>query len=486
MPPLHRYLRALFVVLVLLDLAFSGYQHYVMPIDGDLTPIVAPSIAYRQVLDDPLGLAVLLKNEIYAAPNRYFAHASMAGYFRHVPLALQGFVPPVDSIYLACGVFKILLNIGLLYLLTWYASGERRPRSFKFWLTAVLVAPLFQTYGYGIQMAVIHSAITYCFFYGFPLALLLVWLAPFYHAARRGEPVRLRAWEVVGLGLLALYLALHGPIVSGVVGVLFPGVVAVWVIRQLATPAGHSWLQRLLRLPARLPRPALGLGGWFGALVLYSLYIGRNNAENLTVPMPLTERYELLLLGIGDIFTGNPGLWLLALVLVINAALLRWQVATTREQQWLLTCLRWLSVFAVVYIALTPLGGFRAYRPHILRCDLMAPITLAMMALYAGSAQHLIRHLPGRFRGAYIGGVVLLAGVYWGVDLGTDSRDQYFCERRNLKRIAQSTEPIVKLSRDCNVMSWQIDNTYSAEIGAQMLYYWGVTDTLRQYQQRLY
>lgn len=483
---MRRYLTGIFVLLVLLDLGYSGYQHYVMPIDGDLTAIIAPAPWYSQVLADPLGLSVLLKNETYSSPNRYFAHATMAVYFRYAPLLLQGFVAPVDSIYLACDLFKILLHLGLLYLLACYASGQQGISSFTFWLSAVLVAPLFQTYGFGDQMAVIDSSITYCFFYALPLALLLVWLWPFYAAARRSEAVRLSGGHTLGLLVLAAYLALHGPIVAGVVAILFPGVLLVWVMKQVLSATRQPWTQLLRGLARQVPRPALLLGIWFGSLVLYSLYIGRNNSENLATPLPLTERYELLLLGIADLFKGKPGLWLLLAALLVNAVLLRWWVPATRDRYWLLTSLRWLGVFALLYIAVTPLGGFRPYRPHILRYDLIMPLTLAMMAAYAASSSYLLRQLRGGLRSGYIAGVVGLAGIYWLVDISDAMRDRYLCERRTLKELARATEPLVKLPPDCTVMAWgPINDAYYSDAGARMLFHWGVTDTIRHYYQPL-
>lgn len=479
----RRLLTTLCVVLVALDLAYSGYQYYVVPLDGDLGPIVAPAAWYRPVLDDPLGLAVLLRDTTYAAPNRYFAHATMGVYFRHVPLALQLVVAPLDSVYVACALFKLLLHVGLLFLLAWYAGGGKWRRGLPFWLTVALLAPLFQTYGFSYSMAVIDGSTTYCFFYALPLLLLLVWLRPFYRAAWQGEPLRVGVVGALALGALALYLALHGPVAGGAVGVLFPGIVLAWLVRQLTASDGRSWPQRLKGLPAQVPWPALGLLSWFGVLVLYSLYIGRNNSENLTLPMTLAERYELLWAGVADIFCGNPGQRLLGLALLISAGLLRWRLPATPERQRLLRSLGWLSIFAVVYVVLTPLGGYRPYRPHILRYDVMIPVTLPMMALYAAMASHLLLQLTGWWRHAYLAAAVGLAGVFWYVDMDDSFRGRYLCEHHNLKRLANATEPLVKLPPDCAIMAWTINDSYSAPSNAELLYYWGVTKTFRRYYQ---
>src|SRR5690606_10158483 len=91
-------------VLFMLDIAYSFIQHYQMPLDGDLGPISLPSEAYKKVLSDPFGFQVLLKNEVYPAPNRYFAHQLVSGYFKTAPLLLQTFVSPVKSVYMSCAI----------------------------------------------------------------------------------------------------------------------------------------------------------------------------------------------------------------------------------------------------------------------------------------------------------------------------------------------------------------------------------------------
>ncbi|MGK0365657.1 MAG: hypothetical protein ACI85O_002723 [Saprospiraceae bacterium] len=62
----------LFAILLVLDFGYAFYQFYQIPIDGDLPLIVVPIEHYQKVLTDPFGLSVLLNDEVYAAPNRFF------------------------------------------------------------------------------------------------------------------------------------------------------------------------------------------------------------------------------------------------------------------------------------------------------------------------------------------------------------------------------------------------------------------------------
>ncbi len=98
-------IKSFFLIVLVLDLAYSFYQHYKMPVGGDIAQIVVPTPGhgYYQVLQDPLGFGVLLDNKIYSNPNRFFVHWIASSYFLHVPLFLQimGF-PDRQYLFLLC------------------------------------------------------------------------------------------------------------------------------------------------------------------------------------------------------------------------------------------------------------------------------------------------------------------------------------------------------------------------------------------------
>ncbi|HFA51149.1 MAG TPA: hypothetical protein ENJ95_19230, partial [Bacteroidetes bacterium] len=220
----NRNLTCILFLLLTIDAAYSFYQHYQMPLDGDLAKIVLPVKEYKKVLDDPFGLNVLLRAESYPAPNRFFAHASMLAYFKNVPLLLQKFTNPLDSIYLSCAIAKTGIQLFLIWLLARYISGEKNIFRKNFLLAAILITPLFQTNGYNISMGIIDKSITYTFFYALPLGLLLLFFLPFYKYWWEGKPLGFNIYTKAGLILLAIYLAFSGPLVPGVVLILCPSV----------------------------------------------------------------------------------------------------------------------------------------------------------------------------------------------------------------------------------------------------------------------
>ena len=478
---LKRYATILLLLFVGLDLALTFWQSYQLPLDGDLAAIVLPSAWYRAVLHDPLGWSVLRDHAVYAAPNRFFAHAALLGYMRAVPRWFQAWASPIDSIYLASALFSTVVQAGLLVLLATYGRLARPgagPRGW--WLAAALLAPLFQTAGYNGQMGIVIRSLTYTFFYTFPLALLLLWLLPFYGALCRQQPLRLPALLVPVWLVLAVVLALNGPVVPAAAVVRGALVIGRWGWQAWRQPAGPG-LARWAR-PAWLSGQALGLGLFFAFMCAYSLYIGRSNAENGVSPS-LAELYQRLPHGVVDMLSGKLGLPLLLAFVLLNAQLLR-RYAPGADGLWLRQVLRWVGGFAVLYIALLPLGGYRPYRFYLLRNDSVLPVLLGLLLAYGLSTLLLLRQLPLRPRRWYGAGVLLLTLIFVNADRRLSLRDNNTCERQALAQLARAPERVVRLPADCTVMSWlPVTDTTQSAANADLLYYWGVTPTRKRYYQ---
>jgi hypothetical protein len=55
--------RWLFLALIIADLIYSWFQFYHTPLDGDLAAMVLPAPEYRQSMNDPFGISVLLHHD---------------------------------------------------------------------------------------------------------------------------------------------------------------------------------------------------------------------------------------------------------------------------------------------------------------------------------------------------------------------------------------------------------------------------------------
>ncbi|OWP62983.1 hypothetical protein CDA63_11405 [Hymenobacter amundsenii] len=472
-----RYLLPLLVLFVALDLAYTGWENYQMPLDGDLARIVLPAPECRPVLSDPFGWAVLTRHAVYVAPNRFFAHAAMVAYFKSVPFGLQRLMSPISSVYAACGLFSALVQALLLFVLGLYASGSARLGR-RFWLVVALLVPLFQSAGYHNQMGIIDNAVTYTFFYAFPLALLLLFYWPFYQAARGAARFRPRWWQYGLLLALALLLSFNGPIIPGVVAVLNTGICLYWLARQWQATGGN-----IAAVGQRVPWPAFSLLLLFGGLCLYSLYIGQFELESRDITIPLAERYRRLPTGLNETFFRRPALAIVLGAVLLNTLLIGRVLPATAEGRRLRRLLGWLGLFAAAYMLLLPLGGYREYRPFIIRRDSIMPVLLGLMALYAATTYYVAAHLAGRARGWYLGWVGALC-LFYTVSDNIWRYPTNACQRQALETLAQARTPTVQLPESCPVLAWQpITNYAESEVQAHLLDYWGITWGKRLFQQ---
>jgi hypothetical protein len=469
------WLLACLVLAVLADLAFTYAQNLRLTIDGDLAAIVVPRADYAAVLHDPFGLGVLLGDGWYSAPNRFFSHLMMRAYCLHVPLALQAVASPITSVYAAMALLNVLVQALLLYVLGWYATGTRCLGSLRLWVAMALLVPFFQTSGYNGQMAIIDNSLTYNFFYAIPVLLLLVLLWPLYQAAWQGRPLRLAWYQLVAMLLLSVVLALSGPIIGGAVVVL------------LAGSGGHAvwrrWQQPPVERLRHLPWQALLVCGWLGAWCLYSLYIGRHNTENLAVVIPVWQRYQLVPHGIFDELTSKLGLPLLVASCLGNVWLIRRRLPATDEGLRIRQVLRWIGWFALVYVALLPLGGYRSYRPLIVRHDSILPITIGLVCFYALSTSYILKVWQARARRWYGLAVLAVAFIFMYADRRLYPRHDNACERQALSLLAKAgAKPVVRLPDSCTVMSWEpITSPSESLINAELLAHWGITKGRKPY-----
>jgi hypothetical protein len=265
-------------------------------------------------------------------------------------------------------------------------------------------------------------------------------------------------------------------------GVLFACIALHWVVQQWqegARPGLQQWWAGLQRLPAR-PLVLLGI---FGLLCLYSIYISRFERESLNHSLPLWERYARIPAGILWQYR-KLGMPLLTLAVLANAQLLHRLLPEAPGSQQALRLMRWLGIFALLFLLMLPLGGYRDYRELIVRRDSVLPLILGMVLTYGLSTYVLLQNLPARARRWYRVAVAVFSLIYLYADRHLPNVSNT-CERQQLARLAQASEPVVRLNADCTLMSWEINRSpdYS-DINAQLFEYWGITPGKKLYYQQ--
>ena len=303
---------------------------------------------------------------------------------------------------------------------------------------------------------------------------------PFYKAYSNGVKLTLSIGHKIFLLFLLLLLSLNGPLVPGVVLLICPAVLLYKWSLNFKKSSHLPFLKRATTSVIKIPGTYLFYFIIFIVLCLYSLYIGRNDAENGN-PIPLIERYKRLPIGLFHLLTSEFGFPLLFSAIALNSIQI-YKSQQTKERTLILTMLKWIGIFGAVYLLMLPLGGYRSYRPNIVRSDTFMPITLGLMFIYALSTYYLIMQLKSTYKVAYISVVVLVSLVFTIADKPSRGND---CEKLALQEISKSTEKIIPLDCNCTIMSWsKISNYDDSKWNTQLLEHWGIIKGQKFYYQK--
>lgn len=476
---MKQYLRYILVFFLLADLSYSFIQHYHISLDGDMASIILPADSYHNVMQHPFGIHAVANNIKYPATNRYFAHLAMMAYFKTLPFVLQHFTEPIDSIYLSCAIAKTCIQAGLIFLLAVFCTGTFKVLRVDFLIAACLITPLFQTSGYHGFMGIIDHAITYTFFYALAMMLLLLFFLPFFYSGFHNRLSGLPLFQVIFLLLLGVVVSFNSALNPAIILITcFLIVISQWLAFYKKSKENHL-KQKVVKMLYSIPLSWYIVFFFVCMLSLYSLYLGGYNSENQWHPIPLLKRYAKLPWGLYYQFTQKLGMPLLITMIVVNTVVLHKWRNDARAQK-IKKLLLWIGIFAVIYISLLPFGGYRDYRPNIIRRDSIIPVFLSMFFYYGISSLYIIKNMKLSRKYFYIGGVIVFSLVLMNADRINLKHNS--CERKAIEKIAQSNDTIVAIERDCSVMSWgKILDIHNSEVNAAMFQYWRITNEKKLY-----
>jgi len=463
--------RIVLILLLLCDIGYSFEQHRSQPLDGDLPWNVVPADEVIPILADPFGWTVITQKESYPNPNRYFSHITIKVWYEKVPLFLQRFVSPIESVYLASAIFKILIQALLIFLLAVAISGTFHVFNIDFLIAAILVTPFFQTEGYQSYMGIIDSAPTYVFFYAMPLALLLICFLPlalrFYHGKNYSyTPLQLLFWIPMGI-----VVSLSGPLNPGVVLIFSLLFFLVSFHEQYLLQPQKRFLNRMGCSVLQTPRVFWRFLLPVSIFSLYSLFLGSFNSNNIAIPLPAL--YLKLPAGLFNLITTKLGYPVILMTLVLNMILVRKSNDQDHGRK-ILQLYKWFGLFALIYILLLPMGGYRENRPNVIRYDTMMPVLAGIVFLVGLSSMFLFKTLsPNRLRWY----VPIIAGVLvlFTVNDQPASR-KADSQKAALRQIAESPSDTIGLDPDCNLIYWgKLSKPGDSKLVSRMLTKWRIT-----------
>ena len=461
MPLKSRY-GIIILLLLLADTAYTFLQHRNVALDGDMPSIILPAPHYEPVLSSPFGIKAISGEAAYASPNRFFVHWGMYHYFRAAPSLFSSFDGPVFGIFTASAVAKTVGHICLILLLARLAT--RKEDKWNLIGVAVLIVPLFQSAGYyNPVMGIIEQAPTYTCFYAWPSVLMLCWLLLFLKGKVAAQPASVL--ERLSLFTLTLTLPFTGPLIPGVIAVGFTLLLGYTVLGLLRTEHATNWksLHQKLTIDRWIALIALGILG------LYSLYLGALSTEQQQVD--LLARYQRLPEGLLKMLTNKPGLSILIGGIVIHFGLLR-RFKTPELKPWYRTEVRFLLLFAALYILLIPFGGYRDYRPDIVRRDTLQPVLLALFYLWGKSGLLLFRNtnikswlkLP----------TIAILSLFTIADITPVMQSS--CQEEQLRAMTKEKARSISIDPECRILTWPQNPDQETRFSSELLVLWGILE----------
>ena len=148
-----------------------------------------------------------------------------------------------------------------------------------------------------------------------------------------------------------------------------------------------------------------------GIFSSYSLYLGKYNLHNSIYSASLVDLYLSLPTGIYYQFTQKLAFPVLFLILVINVLIIS-RMSKTSERKKILNAFKWIGLFSLIYILLLPLGGYRDYRPNILRYDTIMPITLSLFFVFGTTSLFILKNISRQKRYWYIPLMAVIIFIY--------------------------------------------------------------------------
>nr|WP_319511613.1 hypothetical protein [uncultured Draconibacterium sp.] len=463
-------LKWIFIVFILADLSFSFLQYYQTPLFGDIQGGVLPEPAVQEVLDDPLGFSAIQTEEKHVNPNRFFSHYLLMKYFRNVPLFIQNFTSPINSVYLSSAIAKLVVQILFIYCITSLITNRYNPLNHNYIVAAAIVTPMFQSHGFWSTMGIIDKSIAYTFFYGIPIVLTMLFLLPIL--------LNIIYKRTIPFGLYFLLfpfiiiLPLSGPLIPGILLIMTCLIVSSRCL-MYAKQCNNNINCLLKRIPKSVYILLLPISIWS----MYSLYLGTYDSNLFEGTISIGQRYLRLPNGIYREIFHALGVPLMLVVIGINIYLLKKQ-NLLKERATFLYAFKWIILFSLIYIFLLPFGGYRPYRPFIIRHDTIIPVTTVLIFFFAASSFNLLQSLQNKSKRNYLILLIFVLLTFSIADIKGLGRNK--CERKALKKIAQSKEKIVSIPKDCFVLSWANNSIpQDSKMRAELLYYWNITPEVK-------
>ncbi|MFT6718803.1 MAG: hypothetical protein ACJAY8_001201, partial [Sphingobacteriales bacterium] len=239
-----------------------------------------------------------------------------------------------------------------------------------------------QTCGYGNYIQLVDKSISYLFFYGLPLMVLgfFVWFW-----IRVNKKTGWTLFTYTKLGGFLLFLAFSGPLTAPLMALFL----LFWM--------GYQHRRGFLKQRHFI------LSGVVFLVCAYSFFLGKFNTVFFQENISVLERYQRIPLGLWNTLTGKPWWLFYALPFVLFRLIFseKWKAF-----KW---DIFWFVLAAIaLYLLLLPLGGYRPYRPLILRFDTFAPVYFCLIIGFISLTGSMLVELENQRKQIIAGSIMLV------------------------------------------------------------------------------
>jgi len=473
------------LVLIILALSKSFKQYCACRLDGDIAETVLLYPNVQKTFDDPTGLKTIISNEKRACPNRFFSQYFLYKTFREIPFILQNYFTPIESVYYTAAIAKLFMQVVILFLLTAIILGNFNLFSLKFVVTFLILIPFFPTNGTHIshQIGIIDKSITYSFFYALPLIFLLLFYVPIFFELLHNKKYKMNGLLIILWTIFAVVSCFSCPLIPPTILITNVLLLLYFFSRNWKEnknqPLGKKIIKSLKLITIRYYLFLLPIS----LLALYSLFLGTYNSDFLEVKLPLKEMYLNLPKGVLNSLA-TVSYIIILIVLVANYLIVFHKYKNVPQSGKVFGLYRFFIAFSLIYILLLPLGGYRPYRPLILRYDTIIPITVLSIITIYYTFLFIMKQFNSdtwkqRLKIMYL---VMFFAVLVIFAAKNSTKIYNDCEKSSLYTIANSKDNIVALENDCAVVGWcPIYNPEESRRYGELLYFWKITDEVKLY-----
>ena len=466
------------LLFILLALWHSFRQFSVMKLDGDIAESVLPYAGVQKTFDDPTGIKTIINNDPHSGPNRFFSHYFLHKTFREIPLLLQNFCDPIESVYYTAAIAKLAMLIMLVFLLAVIITGGCRIASLKFLITTIILLPL--PHGIGI----IDKSVSYSFFYAFPLVFLLLYYIPIFFNLLHDKTIKMNWILIVLWSIFAVISCFSGPLNSPVI-LITNAILFFYLFHQhWQTNNDKSLYQKTLHAIKTIRRRYYLFLIPISVIALYSTFLGTYTNVYPDLQSSVKNLYLLLPEGIWKILTTTGSYSIMLLLLILNYFMVILPYKNEPQSKKILGLYRFLIAFSSFYILLLPFGGYRPYRPLLLRHDTILPVTILLIITVVYTFLFVLKHLKTEKRHYYLKPVYLAIVLLFFIFFAGRNMVRTFndCEKSSLYAISQSKEDVVVLYNDCSVIGWEpVYQPEETKNYAELMYLWNMTNRVKLY-----